>query len=210
MMNPQTGTFYALSLRLLDILHRPEGEGGGRAVLISSARGEEGKTFVARALAHSMADLSNGNMLLVDGNLEHPSLHRHYGVENTRGFSDCLASTDFSAATLHESVRPNLRIMTVGQTRKPGLLFKPQAYSAFLHHFRSRFAMILIDGGLLGTSGCLPHQSDGTLMVVDAGRTRREVIQGVMAQANIENSRYLGAVLNKRMQYIPRALYRYF
>jgi hypothetical protein len=31
-----------------------------------------------------------------------------------------------------------------------------------------------------------------------------------MAQAKIERSRYLGAILNKRMQYIPRAFYRYF
>ena len=210
MTTPQSGTFYPLTLRLFDILHRPEGERGGRVVLVSSARAEEGKTFVARAVAHCMADLSNDAVLLVDGNIEDPSLHRHYGAENTLGFSDCLASGNCAAAQLHDTPRTNLKVMTIGQTPKPGLLFKSQAYSAFLEHFRSRFAVILIDGGLLGASGCLPHQSDGTIMVVDSSRTRREVIQGVMAQANVEKSRYLGAVLNKRMQYIPGPLYRHF
>ena len=32
----------------------------------------------------------------------------------------------------------------------------------------------------------------------------------LQAAAKVDRERYLGAVLNKRVQYIPRALYRYF
>ena len=209
-MSHLSSTFYALTLRLFDMLRQKEARATGRVVLISSARNEEGKTFMARAIAQYMADLSNDRVLLVDGNLDRPSLHQHYALKNGLGFSDCLVNGDFAGATVQDTAQANLKIMTVGQTRKPGLLFKPQSFAAFLQHFGSQFELILIDGGLLGASGCIPHQSDGIIMVVDASKTRREVIQGVMAQANVERSRYLGAILNKRMQYIPRALYRYF
>lgn len=207
MMNQLSGTFYALTMRLFERLRT---EPGSRAVLVSSARGEEGKTFVARSIAAYMADLSHDDILIVDANLEHPALHQHYGVKNERGFSDCLATEDFDAVQLYATRQANLKLMTVGQTRKPGLLFKPQSFASFLDHFGKQFGLIVFDGGLLGSAGCLPHQCDGTIMVVDAGKTRREVIQGVMAQANVERSRYLGVILNKRMQYIPRSLYRYF
>jgi len=206
MMRQLCGTFYALSMRLYQQLR----SGGGRAVLISSARPEEGKTFVARNVASFLAELSPDMVLLVDANLERPSLHAAYGVSNDIGFSDALAHGRFGEVPVHPTLQPNLKLMTVGQTLKPGVLFRPQHFADFLAHFGRNFGVILFDGGLLGASGCLPHQCDGTIMVVDAGNTRREVIQGVMAQAKIERSRYLGAILNKRMQYIPRAFYRYF
>ncbi len=209
-MSQLSGIHYALSLRLFEMLQQRDIAASCRTILISSARSEEGKTFTARCIAHCMADLCNDAVLLVDGNLERPSLHVHYGLGNGIGFSDCLAGQAAESVTLHDTAQANLKVMTVGQTRKPGLLFKPRMYAEFLQHFAARFSWILIDGGSLGTSGCVPHQSDGVIMVVDSSKTRREVIQGVMAQANIDRSRYLGAVLNRRMQYIPRKLYRFF
>lgn len=206
MMRQLSGPFYALSMRLFEQLRG----GGGRAVFISSARPEEGKTFVAHNVAAYLAELSPDRILLVDANLERPSLHTAYGVSNDIGFSDALADGRFGEVPVHATLQPNLKLMTVGQALKPGVLFKPQHFADFLAHFGRDFGVILFDGGLLGASGCLPHQCDGTIMVVDAGKTRREVIQGVMAQANIERSRYLGAILNKRIQYIPRVFYRYF
>ena len=125
-MSRLPGTFYALSLRLFEMLRQREPTTDGHTLFISSARSEEGKTFTARGIAHCMADLSSDPVLLIDGNLEQPSLHRHYGLINGVGFYDCLASGDAAAATLHETTQANLKIMTVGQARKPGLLFKPQ------------------------------------------------------------------------------------
>lgn len=206
MMNQLSGTFYALTMRLFEQLRGSS----GRSVLISSARGEEGKTFISRNLATYMAELAHDDILLVDANLERPTLHQAYGLDEGQGFSDALASGQFDTVPVHATSLPNLKVMTVGQTRKPGVLFKPQFFADFLAHYGPQYGLILFDGGVLGTSGCLPHQCDGTIMVVDSGKTRREVIQGVMAQANVDRSRYFGAILNKRMQYIPRSLYRYF
>lgn len=211
-MNQLSGSYYAMSMRLLDMLRdRDAAEPGrGRTVLVTSARPGEGKTFVSRLTAAYMADLSSDKVLLVDGNLERPALHREFGIANGPGFSDCMATGEFDLA-LHKCDLPaNLSLLTAGSKLKPGLLFKPQVFEDFLSHCRARFGLVVIDGGPLATTGCMPHQTDGVIMVIDSGRTRREVIQGVMSQAKVARSRYLGAVLNKRVQYIPRSLYRFF
>ena len=209
-MNKLSEMFFVLSLRLNDMLHVKGHETARPALLISSARDEEGKTFIARSIAQHMAAVSSGKVLLVDGNLQRPALHSIYGFENTGGFSDCLAGANLATVPLHATAQPELKIMTIGQQLEPVLLFKPQSYLTFLEYFRRQFDLIVIDGGVLVSCGCLPRLSDGIIMVVDSSKTRREVVQGVIAQANIERSRYLGAVLNKRMQYIPDFFYRRF
>lgn len=210
-MNPLNGSFYAMSMRLMGMLRERSATtpGRGRAVLVTSARPGEGKTYVARMIANCMADLSSDAVLLVDANLEKPALHKVFGMPEGPGFTDCMASGSFDGAGIAGG-HDNLHVMPAGSVLKPGLLFKPQTFEAFLGHFTARFGLVLIDSGPLATTGCMPHQSDGIVMVVDSSRTRREVIQGVMGQAKVDRERYLGAVLNKRVQYIPRALYRYF
>jgi hypothetical protein len=52
---------------------------GTRALAVASAVGGEGATTLARALAERAA-ASGKRTLLVDLNLEHPSLHRHYAL----------------------------------------------------------------------------------------------------------------------------------
>lgn len=211
-MNQLTDGFYAMSMRLLDMLRDRggAGPGRGRTVLVTSARAGEGKTYVSRMIASCMAELSTDPVLLVDASVERPSLHMGFGIPNEAGFTDCMTAGAFEQAATCAVAPGNLFVLTAGSTLKPGLLFKPQVFETFLSQSSERFGLVLIDGGTLATTGCMPHHVDGVIMVVDSSRTRREVVQGVMGLAKADRNRYLGAVLNKRVQYIPRSLYRYF
>jgi len=46
------------------------------------------------------------------------------------------------------------------------------------------------------------------LLVVDAQSTRREVVRGALDIARLPVGRLLGAVLNRRPQYVPAWAYR--
>jgi Mrp family chromosome partitioning ATPase len=76
--------------RFRALLHRLAERGDPRAILVTSARGREGKTFVATNLALALAELRRYRVLLVDGNVGRPELARRFGLE--RGQHACLLS----------------------------------------------------------------------------------------------------------------------
>jgi capsular exopolysaccharide synthesis family protein len=62
---------------------------GGKVVLVTSAIGDEGRTFLARELALSFAR-AGSQTLLADFDLRNPSLHEPFEVPNEVGFCELL------------------------------------------------------------------------------------------------------------------------
>jgi Mrp family chromosome partitioning ATPase len=62
---------------------------GGKVVLVTSALGDEGRTFLARELALSFAR-AGAQTLLADFDLRAPSLHEPFEVPNDVGFCELL------------------------------------------------------------------------------------------------------------------------
>lgn len=65
------------------------GEPGGKTIVVTSAIGDEGRTFLARELALSFAR-SGGRTLLADFDLRSPSLHLDFDVPNDSGLCQYL------------------------------------------------------------------------------------------------------------------------
>jgi capsular exopolysaccharide synthesis family protein len=214
-MNALPRAFYGLTLRVVETLRSRAGTVDGRprgsVVLLTSARPGEGKSVVARALASIAARIDGQRVLLVDGNVRRPSVHAVFGIPPAAvGFSDCLATDRPEDTVLYRSNVPRLDVMAIGQGAQPELLFQSAGFRRFADFYRQAYELIVIDADTLDATGCLAHQSDGVVLVVDASGTRREVVQGVIEQSNIERARFLGAVLNKREHHIPGPIYRAF
>ena len=201
--------FYNLAMHIIADARDRASHAGGRVILLTSARPGEGKTFMARALATYLAGLSADEIALVDCNAQRPALNEVYGVRNGFGAFDCLTTRAPARAEFHQGPVPNLKILPVGQARKPGLLFKPEPVKALVDHLAQHFGVSILDGDVLGSCGSLAHLAHGVIMVVDASNTRREVVQGVMSHANLDRNKYVGAILNRRIQYIPRSFYKH-
>src|SRR5260370_22823396 len=60
-----------------------------RVVVLTSASPKEGKTTIASNLAIPAAEI-NRRVVLIDGDMRRPRLHKVYDVENTVGLSDLL------------------------------------------------------------------------------------------------------------------------
>jgi capsular exopolysaccharide synthesis family protein len=65
------------------------GTPGGKVILVTSATGDEGRSFLSRELAMSFAR-AGGQTLLVDFDLRRPLLHEMFEVENDVGFCELL------------------------------------------------------------------------------------------------------------------------
>ena len=104
------------------IIRNAIGPGGANGkirnlVMITSALPAEGKTFTALNLAMSVAMEFDSTVLLVDGDVAHPSLPALLGVPNSPGLLDLLTRDDLDVADV--LIRTNVEKLTVGDPLDP-------------------------------------------------------------------------------------------
>jgi Mrp family chromosome partitioning ATPase len=71
--------------------------------------------------------------------------------------------------------------------------------------------MVLVDCPSMGESTIaarIASISDGVVLIVDAGKTRWQVIKNQIREIQANRGSVLGVVLNKRKFYIPEFIYK--
>lgn len=171
----------------------------------------EGTTTVAAQLAISLAADPKVPVLLVDANFRKPDLHNRFQVSQDGGLSNLLLGEGDFAAFLKPTPVKNLFLMTSGKgVSDPAEFIKATDLEEKLIRPAVNFNCILIDCPPINTcpeATLLASHSDGTVLVVQAGETRREVVLEArqrLAQAKVH---LLGVVLNKRKYHIPNFVY---
>ncbi len=170
------------------------------ALLVTSSRPGEGKSTTALAIAANFAGIGK-RVLLIDGDLRKPSLHRLIGVNNDRGVSNILSG----AATIHEVVQrsedPNLSFIPCGPLPpNPAELLGAGRVRALLEEASSIYDLVVIDGPpVLGFADAplLASHVPGTLFVLESRMTRRGQARGGLRRLGQARARVLGAVLTK-------------
>lgn len=121
---------------------------GGRVIVVSSTAPNEGKTTLALALARSYA-LSGHSTLLIDCDLRKPSLHRHLGIEPSRGLLDFLdneEAEDLSAIVNLDSLSPLTSIVGARRSDVPtDQLLAGPSFTRLMRAARSTFDFVVID-----------------------------------------------------------------
>jgi protein-tyrosine kinase len=190
-------------------------EAGSRSIAVTSPLKHEGKTMVAVNLAVALALGSEEHVLLIDGDLRDPEIHRYFDIHSEPGLADYLTSN--SNGRLSSYIRPTsipgLQILPAGIHSEvaPELLAK-ERMSRLLKEIQAAFphGQVIIDTPpVLPTSDplVLSREVAGVIMVVRAGRTRREYVQKAVEILN--SPKLLGIVLNGTQHDISYKHYRY-
>lgn len=175
-------------------------EGVPSTLLVTSSRPAEGKSTSARAIAINFARLGV-RILLVDGDLRNPSLHRAFAEENSSGLSNFLTG----AASITELVRKtdtaNLDFMPSGPLPpSPAELLASARVPELLSEARLRYDMVIIDGPPvmgLADAPLLGSLVAGSLLVIEAGGTGRKLAKASMKRMAVGRAKILGVVLTK-------------
>lgn len=175
-------------------------DGLPQVLLVTSAQPSEGKTTSSQAVAASFARMGK-TVLLIDGDLRRPSLHRTVGYNNERGLSSLLTSHDALASATLPSKQENLTLLTSGPIPpSPTELLSSLRLEQIVQEATSLFNVVIIDSppvlGLADAPTMAPL-ADGVIFVVEADRSRRGSLRTALRRLRAMRPILLGVVLTK-------------
>lgn len=198
---------------LTSILLPSQNGEGPRVIVLTSPGPGDGKTTVACNLAIAVAEIGR-KVLLIDGDLRRPRLHKVFGVGNSWGLSDVLwGGIQLETAPISDLVRETevsgLCLLPGRGNAVPSNLFYSPRMSKLLGRLRNEFDMVLIDAPPmihLADARVLGRLADGVILVIRARQTTTESALFARQRFAEDGTRLLGTVLNS---WDPRSTSRY-
>lgn len=176
-----------------------------RVVVLTSPIPGDGKTTVASNLSIAMAETGR-KVLLIDGDLRRPRMHKVFGVSNSRGLSDVLCgktSSDEMVPIKHlvcETRISGLYLLPGGHsTITTSSIFYSSRMSGLLERLRGEFDMVLVDAPPmihLADARVLGRLADGVILVIRSGHTPLQSALFASQRFAEDGTRVLGTVLN--------------
>lgn len=175
-------------------------QGLPHVILFTSAQPGEGKTTTSYAVAASLARLGR-RVVLVDGDMRRPAVHRHVGNANRRGLSNLLISPDDLASAVIPSGHNGLDLLPSGPIPpNPTELLASPRMQALIDQLADRYDAVIVDSPPvigLADAPMLSALVDGVVVVVEADRGRPGALKAAMRRLRAMRPVLLGAVLNK-------------
>lgn len=172
-----------------------------RSLVITSPGATEGKSAVTANLGIALAQAGH-SVIVVDADLRRPRQHKLFNLPNEIGLTSALVDGDVSLdEVLQATAFPHLRVLTSGPLPPdPTVVLNSGQMVELEHSLLQRADIVLFDTPpvlMVADSAILAHRADGVLLVLEAGRTRRDMARRAMARLEQADSHLLGAVLNK-------------
>jgi len=171
-----------------------------RTLLITSAGAEEGKSTNVANLAVTLAEREI-RTIVVDCDLRHPVQHEIFGLPNERGLTSLFLDERARAnPPLQEVGVDNLWVLPSGPLPPiPSQLLGSRRLAEIIASLNEGADMVLFDAPPLiavpDASMLAPHV-DGVLLVVSAGRTKREHLRRAQQRLARVQAHLVGAIMN--------------
>lgn len=167
--------------------------------MISSALPSEGKTTAVVNLGLALAD-SGRQVTIVEADLRKPKVVHYLGLVEGAGVTDILAGKSDIDDVLQAYGDGTLSVIAAGQTPpNPGELLASSHMAELLDKLRGTNDFVLVDSPPLlpvaDSSGLAVH-TDGVVLSVRYGSTRRDQVQQAAAALERVGARTLGVILN--------------
>ncbi|WP_374686264.1 polysaccharide biosynthesis tyrosine autokinase [Promineifilum sp.] len=179
-----------------------------KTILITSPGSSEGKTTIASNLAAVIAQ-ANKRVILLEGDLRRPRVHRALGMTNQVGLSDVFrGQMDIRDVARYSKVK-DLAVITSGSLPpNPAELLGSARMSHILARLVESASVVVIDSPpfVVTDATVLAAKVDGVLLVIQPGKTHAEAARALLAQLNRAGAHVVGVVLNR----VPRKSANYY
>jgi capsular exopolysaccharide synthesis family protein len=189
-------------------------DGPIRTLLVTSAVPSEGKTVTAANLAVVFAQAGR-RTLLIDADLRQPDVNKLFELPNEAGLTTLLRSEDVAVdSAVHRTDQENLAVLTSGPLPpNPVELLGSQRMKALCQSLQREYDLLIFDSpplGIFTDAVVLSSFLEGTVLVVDAGRTRRAPVANAHDALGKSGANVLGVVLNGRTKRAYPDHHRYY
>lgn len=172
-----------------------------KTIMVTSAMPGEGKSTTTANLGVIMAQ-AGLKTIIVDTDLRRPVQHRIFQVPNLGGLTDLLRSPGLETGLhLKRTKTDNLQILTAGALPpNPAELLGSQRMGQVLAGLNELADIVIYDSSpvlMVTDAAILSSRVDGTVLVIEAGRTRRDMARKAIAILRQANVHLLGGVLNR-------------
>jgi protein-tyrosine kinase len=170
-------------------------------LMVTGPLPNEGKTLTTINLAIAIAHKVGQTVLVVDGDLRHPSVHRYLDLPAGPGLVDYLTSGyPIAESLVHPKGLANLVVLPAGRstTQSVELLGSPRMVDLvreLKHFYPDRYVLFDLPPLLYADPLAFAPLVDGIILIVAAGSTPREEI--TRALQTLQEFPVLGCVLNK-------------
>lgn len=185
--------------RLLRMRLRPLWETGKlKTLLITSAQAREGKSTVSLNVATALAEEGKKRVLLIEGDLCHPSLGESLGLSISEGLAECLEAGRNPLSLLRRVEPLGWYLLPAGRANgNTSELLQSPLLAHIFDAVRPCFDCIVIDTPPvipLTDTISLKQFAEAGLLVVRADVTAREAVEAAIGRMGTQN--LLGILLN--------------
>jgi capsular exopolysaccharide synthesis family protein len=171
-----------------------------RSLVVTSAVATEGKTTTAANLAIVMAQAGK-RVVLVDGDLRRPTIHKLFSLPSREGLTTALVQDPTALnGYLQDTQVESLRVLASGPVPpNPQELLGSQRMEELIRRLEDEADIVVVDTPpslVVADANVLAARTDGVLMVVNTGETRRVVVQQAVEGLRQVGANVVGAVLN--------------
>lgn len=180
-----------------------------KSIVIGNSVHKEGGSSIARNLSHAFAKDTNSKVLLFDLNFRSPS--HYYDDIQLKGVSNyCLENIELDSV-INKTAFENLFLLTTGSARcDPLSLMKSGKFSELMEIVKENYFYIIMDlppFQYYPESLLLASKVDGVILVVQADKTRREIVMDTKEKLESAHANILGIIMNRKKHYIPGLIY---
>jgi capsular exopolysaccharide synthesis family protein len=175
-----------------------------RTYVVSSPSAGEGKTTITSNLGVALSK-SRLRVVLVDGDLRRPNLHRAFGLSNDFGLRNILrGDIDIEKTEMEDLTQrtalPNISVIAAGEGSEDSVeLLHSNQVEALLTRLSRDFDVVLIDTPPIlhmADARILAGQSDGAILIFRAGQTTRDQAANACDLMEHDGVRLVGTILN--------------
>lgn len=172
-----------------------------KTILVTSSQQNEGKSTVIANLAVSFAGMENKRVLIIEGDLRNPTVHRMFNISNTHGVTDILTGQKSFEECVHTTEMTGLHVLSCGKIPpNPAEMLASNKMKIFIESLKDHYDYIFIDSppiGIITDAGIISTYADGTILVVASNEVDIEMAKIAKERLDKVSANILGVVLNK-------------
>jgi len=184
-----------------------------KVIQFIGSREGEGTSTIVREFARISARKFDKTVFLLDADSQKPSQHISFNIKPEYGLEDILDNNiplERALYKANETANLFVGLLSVDSASN-AQVFNSARLDYLWEQLRQRFDLILVDSppATLSPDGsAISQRVDGTVLVLEAEKTRWPVAESVKDKVTNNGGKILGVILNKRQYYIPEFIYK--